>query len=323
MPEHYLINSLQLQYPPISNQEAEWLKEDPEVVERMKRSRLYMIGQREELLFDDPEFDQLTGRIRVVFRSHTGQACQGEIELGTKEVIAALMKEMEVDVEAGPKMIRIFTPDKEGRPNEVLRWFTVDLLLFNKWRRDPAIIGFDNYRDFSRYKLLYVGVASKGNSYERLIRRAHEKRLSILSNERQLKPEARVTDEVMLFFFNSRLLTFRTFAFSPDENFDLIGTDPPFSDHQANIDAEKAFTFFLKAKYNRILYKEFPKSTDGLYGIGLDRYMHLIDEDIELVTESGSFRGAAFAIATPGPQCADAIFVQRDRAEIVSFDKPR
>lgn len=90
MPEHYLINSLQLQYPPISNQEAEWLKEDPEVVKLMRRSRLYMVGQRQELRFDDPSFNQLTGKIEIAFRSHTGQVCQGGIDLGTQEVIGAL-----------------------------------------------------------------------------------------------------------------------------------------------------------------------------------------------------------------------------------------
>jgi hypothetical protein len=320
MPEHYLINSLQLQYPPISNQEAEWLKEDPEVVERMKRSRLYMIGQRRELLFDDPEFDHSSGRIKLAFRSHTGEVCRGEIALRTQEVISALMKGKEVDVEAGPKMLRIFTPDKHGRLDEVLHWFTIDLLLFNKWRRDPSIFGFDNYREFSRYNLLYVGVASKGNSYQRLIQRAHEKRLGILSNETQLKPNARLTDEVILFFFDSNPLTIRTFDLSPDENFEQIGADPPFSELQATIDAEKAFTFFLKAKYNRIRYKTFPKSADGLYGSGLDRYMHVIDEDIQFTTDSGSFRGAAFAISIPGPRNADAILVEQDHAEIVSFD---
>ena len=79
----------------------------------------------------------------------------------TQEVIGALMKDKEVDIEAGPKMLRIFTPDKDGKPDEILRWFTIDLLLFNKWRRDPALTGFDNYGDFSRYYLIYVGIASR------------------------------------------------------------------------------------------------------------------------------------------------------------------
>ena len=48
--------------------------------------------------------------------------------------------------------------------------------------------------------------------------------------------------------------------------------------------------------------------------------MHVIDEDIQFTTDSGSFRGAAFAISIPGPRNADAIHVEHDHAEILSFD---
>jgi hypothetical protein len=45
------INSLRLVYPPVSNQEAEWLKNDKEVEERLRRSNLYMITPRREARF--------------------------------------------------------------------------------------------------------------------------------------------------------------------------------------------------------------------------------------------------------------------------------
>jgi hypothetical protein len=316
MPFQSVINSLQLQYPPISNQEAEWLKEDPEVVSLMKKSRLYMIGQRQELLFDEPSFNPLTGELEISFHSHTGEICKGAIDLGMQEVISALMKDQKVDIEAGPKMVRISTPDQSGMPDKILRWYTVDLLLFNKWRRDPALHGFENYRDFSRYSLLYVGIATKGDSYERLIERAHEKRLAVLSNEKQLKPDARLTDEIILFFFDSNPLMIRTFDVSSSEDFSLIAADPPYTDNQSNIDAEKAFVFFFKAKYNTVLYKGFPKSTDGFYGLNIDRYMHVINEDLELITESGSFKGG-FGNGLPCSRDCDAIYVEGDHAQLL------
>lgn len=46
------LNILKLVYPPISNQEAEWLKDDPEVRELLKQSNLYMIGQRGESSYE-------------------------------------------------------------------------------------------------------------------------------------------------------------------------------------------------------------------------------------------------------------------------------
>lgn len=42
------LHFLKLVYPPISNQEAEWLKDIPEVQEEIRHSNLYMIGQRHE-----------------------------------------------------------------------------------------------------------------------------------------------------------------------------------------------------------------------------------------------------------------------------------
>ena len=45
------INFLKLVYPPISNQEAEWIKDDPEVIAELKNSNLYMIVQRHESKF--------------------------------------------------------------------------------------------------------------------------------------------------------------------------------------------------------------------------------------------------------------------------------
>ena len=38
---------LELVYPPISNQEAEWLMGDPEVEERLRTSDFYLIGARQ------------------------------------------------------------------------------------------------------------------------------------------------------------------------------------------------------------------------------------------------------------------------------------
>lgn len=43
--------TLQLAYCPVSNQEAEWIKNDPDVQSCISQSKLYMIGQREEAKF--------------------------------------------------------------------------------------------------------------------------------------------------------------------------------------------------------------------------------------------------------------------------------
>jgi len=49
------INILRLCYPPISNQEAEWIKDDVGVQKMIKNSHLYMICQRAETHFSNWE----------------------------------------------------------------------------------------------------------------------------------------------------------------------------------------------------------------------------------------------------------------------------
>jgi hypothetical protein len=115
----------------------------------------------------------------------------------------------------------------------------------------------------------------------------------VLSNESQLVSDSRLTDEVILFFFESNPLFIHTFE--DDEDLSSFGLDMPFTESQASADAERAFTKSLETQYNSIKYKSFPKGKGGLYDLGLARYAHTIAEDITFITPSSSFRGGRFS----------------------------
>lgn len=91
-------------------------------------------------------------------------------------------------------------------------------------------------------------------------------------------------------------------------------------ERRANSDAEKAFTRFLEAKYNRARYSSYPKGVDGLYGLNLDRYAHVIDEDIEFETDEEIFRGV-YGNGLPCSNDSDAIFVEGDSARLLRADE--
>jgi hypothetical protein len=186
-------------------------------------------------------------------------------------------------------------------------------LLFSKWRGDPRILGLDNYRDFTKYYLLYVGISNKQDSFERLLVQGHEKRVAILSNETQLLPQARLTDEIVLFFFESVPLYIS--VFDQNSDFSNFGAGMPFTEEQATADAEKAFTKFLETKYNDVRFKSFPKGKDGLYASGLLRYAHVIDEDVTFITEK-TYLAGGYGNGLPCSNAADAIIVERERAYI-------
>jgi hypothetical protein len=311
------INSLRLVYPPISNQEAEWFKEDPEVEAVLRRSNLYMITQRPEAKFIWHENKvygsgiQFAGKGIQFSLSMSG----GSTARGVLSVLDDLAVRESVVYELGDKYIRARIGSLDG---EVLWWYSTDTLLFSKWRGDPRIGGLENYRDFTKYYLLYVGISNKQDSFDRLLVQGHHKRVAILSNETQLLPQARLTDEIVLFFFASVPLYINTFGL--DADFSKLGQGMPFTPEQATADAEKAFTKFLETKYNDIRFKSFPKGKDGLYSSGLLRYAHVVDEDVTFVTEKTYLNGG-YGKGLPCSNAADGIVVEGEQAYIARSEE--
>jgi hypothetical protein len=313
------LNFLTLVYPPVSNQEAEWLKQDVEVEEMLRRSDIYMIGQRREAKFvwgdhNSPNLGVFGGE-GIRFRFEIPGIVTSEVELSIEN---ELRKNDTVYYDVGEKHVRCSLKPEEGEEiGEVLWWYSTESLLFAKWRGDKRIKGLDNYRDFTNYDLHYVGISTEQDSYQRLLANAHHKRVAILSNETQYVPDARLTDEICLFFFRSSPLFVH--VFDDVEEFSNFG-EMPFTAAQASADAEKAFNKLLEPEYNTIKFKSFPKGKNGLYDAGLARYAHSIDEDITFHTATATFRGS-YDIFRMSANPADAIIVSGDEVDLYRYDE--
>lgn len=200
------INILQLVYPPISNQEAEWVKDDPEVQEMIGQSTLYMICHRQEAFFiniDHHACEASDGKI-LPFEIECGETTgSGYVD------VQALIENNHVDVNKydikiaiGSKLYRLWITDSDTGENlEILEWFTIEKLLLDRSHNHYAVFGLDNYVDFMTYHLHYVGISKVDDSLTRLVVKPHDKRLRILSNEQPIREGARVTDELFLLFF--------------------------------------------------------------------------------------------------------------------------
>lgn len=318
------ITSLRLVYPPISNQVADWLKSDPDVEAVLRKSNLYMVAQREEPKFTtirwrDPDLHLLEVNLRL------GDAVNDSCLIDLHEVAERHMLQNDHHLEviggnfASPNateydVVELAEVDPHGSRVNSLEWFTTDKLLFERWRRRPIISGLSHHRDFTRYRLLYVGISKVNDSFERLLNTGHEKRLAILSNERQLASGARVTDETYLFFFRVDPLFLR--IVETDHDLSEFLTGPGF-DYIRNIaDAEKAFVSVLQSRYNDVRFGAFPKGDDGLYGAGLTRYGYVISEDVEFVTDAVSFRGGYGVANLPCSNDADLVLVEGDEVSL-------
>lgn len=303
---------LELVYPPISNQEGEWLWEDLEVREYVKRSQLYMIGHRKELKFADVEFVSIEFGI-IKFKLVLDHIISPYISLSTRGMMKHLyVTGNSIVLEAGDKLIRV----KDEETGNIIFWMTPDKFLYDysRHRNDDFSVTIEKTFDlnvFSRFELYYVGISKENDSFSRLFKTAHHGRLKILSNETQKTRTARLTDELMIFMFD--LNYFNINIIEQDENIEALHyyTD----DHTAVVaDAEKAFIKLMNTKYNEVKYLNYPYSKDGLYNSELDRYLFSINEDIIFHTNEIEFVGAYDYYAKK-----DAILVEGDYAGILKF----
>jgi hypothetical protein len=263
------ISMLELVYPPMSNQEAVWFKDDPEVEPLLRESDFYVIGGRPEAKFSD--FEKHDDEWVLRFKMTVEGGPSDDVRLDIKELPG--VSDADPDnlwIELGPKFIRIWDGPEKQEGSNILAWFTTEKLLLDRSHNVPGIRGLDRHSELAVYDLLYVGIARTGDSFDRLIAKGHHARTEILANEPQRYPGARVSDETYLFLFRVNSLVMQTFE--PEHDF----TDDDFKDKlnrkQIVADAEKAFVSLLKPGYNKVQFSQYPKGTDGLYGAGFARY---------------------------------------------------
>lgn len=190
----------------------------------------------------------------------------------------------------------------------MLEWFTTEKLIWDRSRGRAGIVRFDRHRAAAAYDLLYVGIAKVGDSFDRLINNGHKACMTILGNEPQRYPGARVTDEIYLFLFKVQPLIMTTFE--PKHDFEYEDLSGAYDRKRIVADAEKAFVSLLKPEYNVVKFTSYPKGADGLYGSDYVRYGYVLCESLSFNTAYGRIRGSRDAATGFITNDADAIFVE-------------
>jgi len=295
---------------PLTNRECDWLWEDEEMKQFLSQSNLYCIVQRSEVFFKN--FSEcVPGHLCFSLVGNNGKRID-DVRIDLQQFLAGPGDE--VEIESGSKILRL----KKG--NELIAWYSIDRLLFQYWRGDLKVEGLEDFRQCTDFDLHYVGISKESDSFSRLFKNGHEKRAKILSQERQLTPDASLTDEILILFFDPEHIGMSVYSASdeiPACVEDLIAT----VDKTAMIaDAEKALVKILDSEYNTIKYRNYPKGLDGLFDSGLTRYAFYLGDDISLVTYDSEIRGSAAGICQEdvGP---DLIVVEGEKAKLVRFEE--
>ncbi len=174
----------------------------------------------------------------------------------------------------------------------------------------------------SPYDLLYVGIAKATDTFDRLFDGAHHARQKILSNEWPRRPGARVTDEMILFPLRVESSGFRTLG--EDDALTDVSPGGWEAHHKVVvIDAEKAFVHLLEPKYNVEKFASYPRSKDGLYGYGYQRYGFVLIENLTFLTANHTFRGSGQPRYGLFDNYADMLTTSGDTVELyIAPDRP-
>lgn len=302
---------LELAFPPISNYEAHHLQGEP-ASEHMKQSDFYMIGGKPKSMFINPHLCEETGALKLELYIGDIKSSSGSILIQELSSVRQFLdtQDKQIGISCGEDFVQVFY--EEDNEQLLLERFTPENILWYRSRNVDGVSGFDNFRELFRYDLLYVGIAKKGDSYERLIKDGHHARMKILSNEPQRYPGARVTDEIFLFLFRLEPLYITTFG-NDETEFDM---DFGYNHKQIVADAEKAFVSLLQPEYNTVKFKQYPKGKDGLIESKLDNYSYSIGEFITFNTPNGEIKGARNEFTGGLDNKADFIFVDKKTSKL-------
>ena len=300
--------TLDLVCPPIPNSLAVELTGNDAAESVIRQSDFYMIGGRPQATFSEFRHDIKTGRFHFDIGVAGGKKDSGSILLDEISHIKNSPSDLNVNIRFCDSQIGVFEVHENGS-EEIIAAFTPDDVLMRRGRKESLIEGFDSYIDLATYDLLYVGIAKKGDTYDRLFAKGHYARMQILANEPQRYPGAKVSDETYLFAFKVEPLLCKVFG--PDSDIEDEDLDFSYDAKRLVADAEKAMVSILKPQYNSTLYPNYPKGKDGLYASGLSSYSYSISEGMAFRSAYGTIKGGRERDLTMSNE-ADFIMVKGD-----------
>ena len=312
------IHKISFVYPPVSNRVAEWIKDEEDVQDILKNSNLYLIGQRPEIFFS---FDKNVNNNILNTKKIQGSIISDNLNSDFTIDISLLIKTYEIVfeeivIELGEKIIRIIDHD-----NNIIEWFTVEKLLYDRSRNYNVITGLNNYRRFNIFRLHYVGISKKDDSLKRLVIKPHDKRLRILSKENSINWGSQLSDEICIFF--CKITTFELKVLEDNEYDKFINNMGKITGAKNNIiaDVEKALIKIMNTDYNTIKYNKYPKSNDGLFYYDIDKIAYFFGESYSFRTKSNDIIGNFTNYDFDEQNIADYILVDKKEVTLIKTNE--
>ena len=299
-----LLNQLELAYSPLTAYEFAIIKDDKLINKALDNASIYIIGQRPVITFEnvmpDPTLYQLNFEIHqkgnpniLKCRLPFDQELFGLIENNVID-IAFNYLDKSIKQESPPfhniHGFSLVRHKKEER--EFIIWFSPEKLLQNWWKHIIVCEIDGDWKSIIKYKVHYVGKATKQSILERLT--GHSSFQDILSLEAPVTDKQLPANEIVILPFefqeNLQIQSFGDGANRKDMIASLLGENYP-DQEKVFLDAEKALIKAMQPSYNKELFKSYPFSKDGLYHDHYDAISYTFIDPIILTFKEGEIRG--------------------------------
>ena len=214
-----LVTYLSLAYPPISNYDFTFIREEKVVQEYLKKSQLYMISQRPKLVFDNVFIDTDQNIHFEIRQETTDYMISGLLPIRQSAFLTDPDEDNYVELGSYNKDYKFEKAPYNNldgfkfydKDQEFIAWFTPERLIYDYLHGNIEIAGLDGWSELFKYKILYVGKATDQDIWLRLT--GHETLQDIISKEFPLQYGTLPTHEITLLLFK----------INTTENFEVLG----------------------------------------------------------------------------------------------------
>lgn len=298
---HNFNNWLKLSYSPMTVYEFDQAKSletfDIDIFEALKSTKIYIIAKRKLPIM---EFAEPFSSNKVTIKVKNEDEDNYLLFSFSKENNKCLFGEGITGIKLGSNLQRCkewytdgFIPRNDKFPFQAITFYKENDKFFLNANFDRFWHLYSNNRiylsdlkgniePFITYEVLYVGKCDNEHIFDRF--KQHHALQKLLTRENIIPKDYDKVNDLMILPFSveSEVVTVIN-GYSDERAFmeSMLGQFP-FSNQNIILDAEKALVNALSPKYNKIQFKNYPKSKDGLYNKNLSLINYSIHENIIL-----------------------------------------
>ncbi len=299
-----LFNQLELAYAPLTAYEFAVNRDDKMIERALKNASLYIIGQRPVITFEKviPDYDQYQLHFEI-HQKNNENILSCKLPLIQPIVGSNVDDTIYVAFNYLNKTLRQNTPpfnnihgfslsNHTEIGNDFLIWFSPEKLLQNWWKGHINCEIKGDFKSFLKYKVHYVGKATKQGILKRLT--GHSTFQDILSLESPVTKKQLPANEIVIlpFGFQDNLFIEEFGLKSTKKGMVAAMQGENFPDQEKIfLDAEKALIKAIQPTYNKEMFNSYPESKDGLYNEKLNVISYTFMDPISLNYAKGEING--------------------------------